>query len=149
MYDIREGSFIKEYEVLSDLFVDHWDESAKNKELMLLKPDKAKYKYLEDQGVLFCLFAYKNEVIVGYSVNILNTHLHYSDLHFAQNDIIFVHPDYRNSPLGIKIIKETEKAVKAKGIPLMIWHAKKDSPLDAILPRLGCTHHENIYTKVL
>lgn len=149
MYEIKEGSFIQQYDVLSGLFNDHWEESAKNKELMVLKPDYAKYKYLEDHGSLFCLFAYLNGVIVGYSVNILTSHLHYADLNVAQNDIVFVHPDYRNSPLGIRLIKETHKAVKAKNMSIMVWHAKPGTPLDCILPRLGCSHHENIYTRVL
>jgi hypothetical protein len=149
MYEIREEPFMDKFDSLSALYLEHWMESAKNKELMVFNPDRNKYQTLEDQGLLLCLFAYKNGVIVGYSINILSQHLHYVDVRCAYNDLIFIDANSRNSPLGIRLIKETKKAAKTKGCNLLLWHAKAGSNLDKILPRLGCNHHENIYTEVL
>lgn len=133
--------------LLLPLLEEHWNESAKNKHLMILKPDIEKYKLFEQLGAIITLFAYVEDKIVGYSCNIIQPHMHYSDLICAYNDVLFVAKEYRNSPLGIRLIKETEKAVKAKGVKLLLWHAKENTTLAKILPKMGCNLQELIYSK--
>lgn len=133
--------------LLPSLLEEHWDEVAKNKQLMILKLDIEKYKLFEELGILVALFAYAEDKIVGYSFNLIQPHLHYADLICAYNDLLFVSKAYRNSPLGIKLIKETEKIAKTKGARLMLWHAKENTTLAKILPRMGCNIQEIIYSK--
>jgi GNAT superfamily N-acetyltransferase len=147
-YKIREG-FIEEVLSQDDLLEDHWDEVAKNKHLMNLKPMVSEYQLLEKSGMLFCLIAEQNGVIVGYSCNITRPHLHYEDLFCCYNDVIFVSKPFRNSPLGLKLIRQTEKLAKDKGCSLMVWHAKKGTSLDQILPRMRYSTHEIVYSKEL
>lgn len=148
-YEIREDTFADKIDGLYHLFKPHWEEVAKNKELMVLKGDNETYKKLEAAGCLASLFAYAGNEIVGYSVNIISNHLHYVDLKFAQNDILFVLPEYRNSPLGTRLIRKTEELCRSKGALILNWHAKDKTTLFQILPRMGYDIHETIFSKKL
>lgn len=133
----------------STLIDEHWHESARNKHLMVLKPDVARYELLEAAGCLLGLVAYVDDEIVGYSVNVLSPHLHYADLMVAHNDVLFVAKSHRESSLGLKLIRETRRAAKARGAHLMLWHAKEATALAAILPKMGCKVQEIIYSEEL
>ncbi|MEC5161710.1 MULTISPECIES: GNAT family N-acetyltransferase [unclassified Janthinobacterium] len=146
---IIETTIADKIEQAATLLGEHWHESARNKHLMVLKPDLAQYQALEAAGVLVGLVAYDGDAMVGYSVNIITPHLHYADLMCAHNDVLFVASKYRDTPLGLKLIRETERACKARGARLMLWHAKEDTNLSKILPRIGCRVQEIIYTKEL
>lgn len=147
-YEIVECSI---EEILEDEFLleENWEAVAKNKQIMLLSPDREKYLNLSKNNQLICLAAKIDGVMVGYSVNILQYHLHYSNLFFCNNDVIFLCEDLRNTPLGLRLIKQTEKAAKAKGAKLMLWHAKEGTSLDKLLPKMGCKVQDIIYSKEL
>jgi GNAT superfamily N-acetyltransferase len=147
---IEQTTIADKIEQCTALQDEHWHESARNKHLMVLKPDVERYAALEAAGALLGLVAYDDhDAIIGYSVNILSRHLHYSDLNCAHNDVLFISAAHRQSPLGLRLIRETERAAKARGAHLMLWHAKETTALSAILPRMGCKVQEIIYTKEL
>lgn len=130
------------------LLTQHWEESARNKQLMILDPDYEKYDKLEEMGVLISLAAYSDGLLVGYSVNFLQPHMHYSKLMCGYNDLLYVDDSHRSS-IGLKLIRETQKVLKERGAKLMLWHAKVNTKLSAILPRLGCNVQEIIYSQEL
>ena len=131
------------------LLTKHWEESARNKELMKLSPDYNMYNMLEANGTLVCLGAYIDKLLVGYSVNMIKPHLHYSTLICGYNDLLFVDDDHRGSSLGLKLIKETKKELEKRGAKLMLWHAKENTTLAILLPKLGCKIQEIIYSEEL
>ena len=134
----------------TDLFKEHWDEVARNKQVMILDPDKAAYEHLESLGALFTLIAYGEDEVVGYSVNMISPHLHYKSLITCQNDIIFVKKEYRtSSPVGLRLIRATEKAAKDKGAKIMLWHAKEGSVFANLLPRIKYQVQDIAFSKVL
>lgn len=135
--------------LMGELLRQHWDEIARNKQLMIVKPDTERYLALDAAGVILALWAYDDDQLVGYSVNLFSNHLHYADLFFVQNDVLFIAKPYRNSPLGLRLIRETEKAAKARGAQMMLWHAKENTPLALILPRLGCGVQDIVFSKEL
>lgn len=147
-HKIRKGSFTEIFFKIP-LLMAHYDELVKLKDIFVLDGDYERYSNLEESGNLITLLAFENETLVGYSLSILNTHLHYKDVLVCYNDLLFIHPSKRNSPLGLRLIKETEKEAREAGAEVMLWHAKPDTPLDKILPRLGNRKHENIYLKEL
>ena len=138
-------------ELLADveLLEDNWIDVAKNKELMVLSPDKEKYRMLEANNQLICIAAKIDDVLVGYSVNILQYHLHYSNLFYCNNDVIYLHKDLRDNPLGLRLIKHTEKLAKERGAKLMLWHAKENTALDKLLRRMNCKVQDIIHSKEL
>ena len=128
---------------------EHWEEIARNKHLMVLAPDVDKYRAIEQAGKLFAVLAYDGDEMVGYSVNILDNNLHYRDLVQAQNDVLFVKQSHRAGRLFMRLREATLRMAAARGARLMLWHAKEQTPLADILPRLGCKVQDIIYSEEL
>lgn len=133
----------------ADLQREHYDELAKNKTVMVLAPDVEQYRRIEQAGMLFAVIAYDGDQIVGYSVNVLATNLHYSTLLMAQNDVLFVGRAHRAGRLGMRLIEMTKALAAKRGARMMLWHAKEGTPLAGILPRLGCKVQDIIYSAEL
>lgn len=148
-YRIEKVDFNLYIDEWTSLFDEHWDEVAKNKQLMKISPDYERYAALGKLGKLKSLVAYRGDEVVGYSVNILDKHLHYSDLAVAYNDLLFVKKEYRNSPVGLRLIRQTEKYMAEEGAQLMFWHAKEQTSLAKILPALRYNTHEIMFSKEL
>ncbi len=145
---IREISI---HEVLENekLQKEHWDEIARNKHIMILNPDNERYGKLEDAGLLLSLGAFDNESLVGYSINFITTNLHYKELTYLDNDVLFLSKKYRVGRNGIRLIKETEKKAKEHGARMCLWHAKKNTTLEKILPKMGYNIQDIIFSKEL
>lgn len=148
MYEIRE-TCIDEVLAAQALLEKHWDEIARNKRVMVLKPDVKRYHNLEAAGLLFTVGAYVDAQLVGYSVNIVSPHLHYSDLVVASNDVLYIDPEHRAGKLGLRLMRATEGIAKEAGAQLMLWHAKQGTRLNDLLPRLGYGVQDIIYSKEL
>lgn len=129
---------------------DHWDEVAKNKHLMVLAPDTERYASMEQADMLLCIGAFDDaSEMVGYSVSFIGTNLHYKNLTYAHNDVVFVSRPYRQGRLGLQILRETERRAKERGAQMMIWHAKEDTALAKILPRMGYGVQDILLSKEL
>ena len=131
-----------------DLFREHYEEVARHKRIMQLSPDWDRYETIEANGSLFALAAWVGGTLVGYSATFIGAHLHYSGLIFAQNDVLFVAPDYRGGA-GKMLIRATEDEARARGAQMLTWHAKQGTALDRILPHLRYDVHDVIYSKEL
>ncbi|RMD00052.1 hypothetical protein EAY64_05500 [Aquitalea palustris] len=127
----------------------HYDEIALNKSVMVFAPDLERYQALEEQGLLVCLGAYDGDALIGYSVNIVTNHLHYRDLLCGHNDMIFLAKPYRNGKVGLQLIDATRAACKERGVQFMTWHAKENTALAALLPRLGCRVQDILFSEEL
>lgn len=148
-FKIVEQKIMEDIKFFECLFEDHWQEVAKNKKVMVLKPDYDKYRFLEESGIMRTLVAYEDDVVIGYSVNFIQPHLHYSDLISCYNDIVFLTKEKRNSPVGLKLLRATEKAAKEWGADMMLWHVKEGTSIDSILPRLGYGVQDIVYSKTI
>jgi hypothetical protein len=130
----------------------HREELTTNKEIMELEPRREVYQTLQDNGSLFGLGLYIGDQLVGYSVNIVGQNLHYGGLTVSQNDLFFVHPDYR-SCYGLRLMRETEKLGKIRYAPdtpfMQLWHAKPGTQFQEILYRLKYQVQDVIYSKVI
>jgi GNAT superfamily N-acetyltransferase len=147
--EIRESTVDEMLTLAPVLFQEHWEEIALNKQVMVLKPNEPVYRAMEQEGRMLILGAYRGGELIGYSVNFMANHPHYADLVVCQNDLLFIAREHRKGVLGVKLIKATEAAGKARGAQLMLWHAKEGSPLAAIMPRMGCKVQDIIFSKGL
>jgi hypothetical protein len=145
---ITEEPIAGKLDELWPLLVDHREELTTNKALMELAPDWPRYIAMEEAGLLFSLVAREGPEIVGYSVNFIGQHLHYSRLRFASNDVLFVSKKHRAS-IGLRLIKATRQAAAAHGAKVMHWHAKPGTPLEAILRRQSCRVQDIMFTEEL
>ena len=116
------------------LFEEHYDEIAKHKDVQQLKPDAARYMVMAHRLLVFAAYNERREM-VGYSVSMLDTHLHYKDTTVCHNDVLFVTEAARRTRAGLKLIAATEEAAREQGAHLMGWHAKPDTTLAALLDR--------------
>ena len=149
MLQIRASTVDEMLQVAPVLFKEHWDEIARNKQVMVLKPNEQAYRAMEQAGQMMILAAYKGDEMVGYSVNFIINHPHYADLVVCQNDLLYIAQAHREGGVGIRLMKRTEQEGKARGARLMLWHAKQDTPLANILPRMAYGVQDIIFSKEL
>jgi len=146
---IVETTITDKVDQIAELLRAHWDEIALNKDVMVLKPDVDKYRQLESMGLVLTLVAYDDDdQIIGYSINFIQHHLHYADLKYVANDVLFVRQDLRGSTrIGRQLIAETEAKAKAIGAQLVLWHAKEGTALATLLPRIGYQVQDIVFSK--
>lgn len=149
MVSIREIRATDWIDQAWDLIEANREELTTNKDLLRLNPNVDTYCLLEDKGALLSLGAFDAGEIVGYSINILSPNLHYRDVQICQNDVLYLNRDYRHGVTGLRLMRATERLAKERGAQMMIWHAKPDTNLNALLPHLNYAVQETIYTRVL
>lgn len=128
-----------------DLLVEHREELATDKALMKLKPDFERYYALDDTGSLLVIGAYRGERLIGYSVNIVTNNMHYADLEMCQNDVLFLTKSERKGSAGLRLIRKTQELARFEGAQIMLWHAKPETNLDQLMPRMGGTVQDIIW----
>lgn len=143
--EFRELGAAEFLDMALPLLAEHRDELATDKALMVLNPDREKYEMLDAAGVLLVIGAFRGGELIGYSANIVCPNMHYSDLWQCQNDVLFVTRAHRKGPLGLKLIRETERRGRERGAEIMLWHAKPGTNLDKLMPRLGATVQDVIW----
>jgi len=131
------------------LFQEHYEEIARNKEVMKLNVNWPLYEALNEKQVLFVYLAMQDNVCIGYSLNIVTNHLHYADLNYVQNDVLFVKKELRGSRIGLRLMKVTEDHARSLGCKLMLWHAKENTALAKLLPRLKYGVQDIVFSKEL
>lgn len=150
---IRPTTISELFEHAAALFEEHHQELAIHKSAMILQPDRARYELFEEQGTLLVLGVWDEERMVGYSVNILQVHPHYTGLHVCTNDVFFLTKGARGLGLCRELLKETCRSARLRapaGEPLLVMmHAKKDTPFGHILERHGYGVEEVTYSKVI
>ena len=141
---------LDEFKVKADpLFQEHYEEIALRKDLMELKPNWPLYDALDQSGSLFIYLAMQGDVCIGYSMNLVANHLHYADLKYSQNDVLFIKKEFRGGRIGLRLMKITEEHAKSLGCKVMLWHAKERTTLAALLPRLKYGVQDIIFSKEL
>ena len=127
----------------------HWEEIATSKDKIKLNPDYDAYERLEQANILKIFTARDDGKLVGYFVVIVGVNLHYKDHLFAENDIIYLHKDYRKGFTGIKLIKFVEKYLKQDGVSVLKLNTKVHQPFDQLMSYLKFDLVERVYTKYL
>lgn len=79
---------------------------------------------------------------------IVRKHMHY-DLLCGFEDAFFLSPKERKGLAGVRLLRETAKAAKARGVQKLFWHSKTIKPLGTLFERLGYVKSDEIYSKWL
>ena len=131
------------------LFEEHYEEIARNKELMQLDVNWPLYEELNNKQALFVYLAMQDNVCIGYSLNLITYHLHYAELKYTQNDVLFIKKEFRGGRLGLQLIKVTENHARSIGCKMMLWHGKENTALSKLLPKLKYGVQEIMFSKEL
>ena len=134
---------------IKELLQNHYEELTLNKGRVILKPVWERYFSMESAGKFFALIARDDGKAVGYSGFILEKHLHYEDILVANNDVLFLHKDFRLGTLGIKLLKYSEEYMRTLGADKVTWHVKMSNDFRPILYRMGYADEDVIVGKFL
>lgn len=143
-----EGWGDAEREVL-DLAKRHWEEMPFD-ESVPLAPALPMYRKCDQSGGLGLVTARDGKKLVGYFVMFLSKHPHY-DVMTAAMDVYFLAPEYRTGANGLKLFQETERAMRRRGVELLLATARLDREKNAsaLFERLGWNAARVVYQKRL
>ncbi len=147
----RFGLIAKEFPVL---FKQHWAEIALNQDKIPLDPNWEQYFNFDLADVLNVLTVRANGVLVGYVFVLVFPHLHYCSTAWAQTDMFWLDPAYRQGWTGVKMFRETERHVKARGCKVLHVVVKLHfeagrGTLGKVLQRLGYKAVETVWGKFI
>ena len=128
-------NYVEVYDEASPLMDLHWQEIAKNKQLLKLNPDREFYDNVKDNVLL--VTARMDGKLIGYFVWFVFKHHHYADVLTAEEDIHFLLPDYRKGMTGYLLMKNARDAAIAAGAKFLVMREKIGKEHPAILKRLG------------
>jgi GNAT superfamily N-acetyltransferase len=123
----------------------HWEEIAKNKELLKLNPDMEMYDRIGEN--LLLITARNDGALVGYFVWFLIKHPHYRHVSVAEEDLHFLLPEYRRGLTGYKLMKAACTAAFDCGANLLVSREKIGHEHPAIMKRLGFVPTDIVYTR--
>lgn len=124
----------------------HYDEIAHDKDRMPMNPNVAMYQTLENAGMLQILCARDAGRLVGYMLFTVHAHGHYADVLCGFEDAFFLLKSHRKGFAGIKLIKESLRHLKQRGVKKVFIHTKKKLDVGRVLKHLGLTHSDEIYS---
>jgi len=134
---------------LGDLYQQHYEEVYGGTNPYPLDINWDQYRKLDEIGMGMGLFAYYDGIVVGYSINVLTPTLHSRHVVSCTNDVLYVDPIFRDTSLGLRLIKQTEEEAKRKRARAMVWYAPTDSTLEKILIKKKYKEWETVFTKDL
>lgn len=127
----------------------HWEEVAMNRDTILLDPDIEAYNAMERVGGLHIVVAREAGALVGYHISLVRPHLHYrNDLH-AFTDLYYIAKSHRKGSAGVRLFKEVERTLKARGVVKMFTGTKLSLDMSRIFEYLGWTETERLFTKYI
>ena len=147
--EIKIEKFTDWYEEAKPIFSLHWEEIANYTDQVELNPDYDLYIRKEKEGSLLCLTVRHDGKLIGYSMFSLITLGHYKQVKCAQNDILYILPEYRKGGLGSRLINRSEEICKELRLNKIMWHVKFKHDWSAILVRKGYMKEDMIIGKVL
>lgn len=130
-----------------DLAKRHYDEVAEDKDVVPLDIDWGHYAGLERNRALRIFTARVDEKLVGYNVFVLTFHPRYKTTLFAQNDVIFVHPEHRGR--GGEFVDFSDEQLKSDGVVKATYHVKVKHDWSPMIRQKGYAPQDIVLTKVL
>lgn len=142
-------SFWEEMEVLLPL---HYEELCVTKDPRFpVNPDKDAYQRMADQGRLRAVTVREADtrLLVGYIFFIITPQLHYKDCLLALEDVYFIHPEYRQGRVGIRLFKYAEEVLKRIGVQRIFLHTKVHMDVGRLFEYLDYKFTDKVYVKTL
>jgi GNAT superfamily N-acetyltransferase len=131
----------------------HWKEIARDRDnpKFALKPDWASYHALEAMGQFAMMVVRVDGKMVGYHIGFVRPQMHYASSLAFITDIYFVLPEHRQGRIGVQLFKETEKAMRARGVDKIYIGCKCAEHLDRtkLFERLGYSKIEYVFAKLI
>lgn len=139
----------KAWPEMEPLWNAHWEEVATNKDKIKLAVDFDMYRDFETTGRLHLVVARENGKVVGYHLSVVRTHPHYKTSLTAYTDVYFLSKECRKGFAGVRLFREVERTLKARGVEKMFTGTKKSLDMTRVFEYLGWTETERTFTKYI
>lgn len=150
MTTFTKEPFVDVIEEMKPMFERHWQELARNQEMIKLDPDYERYLAVDKLGILRMFMAREDGKIIGYAVYFVSPHMHYRNDTWAVSDILWVSPEKRRGRVGIDLLRFVETSLREEGVSVMHTTGKEAHPaLATVLDHLGHARIEFGFAKVL
>lgn len=127
----------------------HFEEVGRNRTTAPLNPYWEYYYACERMKRLVVVVAESGFDLVGYSVYFLAPMLHNMPHLMAQNDIIYISPEYRRGSLATRLMDMGETEAKRIGASFVSMHVKVGHDFSRLLLRVGYAEAEKVFIKEL
>lgn len=149
----QEESWEKYSRDVMPLWVLHWKEVGLSHAAVPLDPDMDRYQAFADRGELHIVTmrTMPDDRLIGYIVSIVTGHLHYKSTLHSHTDLFFVLPEYRKGMAGVRLFREAERHLKARGVVKIQSGCKVHGGLDMtrLFERLGYALTDKLFSKLL
>lgn len=121
----------------NELFKQHFAEvKSFYKEGLKQSIDWDLYKTIGKNGNLKIYTVRDNDILIGYNMYFITTHLHYKYIKVADHDALFLLPKYRKGFIGYKFLKFCTQELKKK-VNTIVLSSKASKSIEVIANRLG------------
>lgn len=139
---------------INDLLLEHWNELAVHKGEMPLDPDYAEMQKAEDLGFFKVWAARDGKCLVGYLAFWVRPHAHYKSTLTAVEDLFMLTASHRRGMNGYRMFTTALEALRQIGVKRVYLHSKvhfekERGGLKPMFERLGFTHTDNLYSRML
>lgn len=140
------------FEEMKPLLEKHFKEIAHYQDIAL-DPAIDQYLAMEKCGALRVFTAREFvdgiEMLAGYCIFFIRHNLHYKQSLQASQDIIFIHPAFRNAGFGTKFISFCDEELRKEGVQVVYHHVKTAHNFGPLLERLDYQLVDLIYGRRL
>lgn len=127
-----------------------WDDVGVDKDKFIAKCDEAKYKTIEDAGLLCVTTMRADGHLVGFYVAIVHPNPHYFEQGMmAYTDMYFLLPGFRRGNWGLKLFAFTEEEWKKRGAVKAYSSHKIHRDRGRMFEALGWRPLDIVYSKIL
>jgi Aspartyl/Asparaginyl beta-hydroxylase/Acetyltransferase (GNAT) family len=134
---------------LIDMTPLHYQEIARNQDVIPLDPNWEQYLRLEQADILHVYTVRDGQKLVGYHIALIGGHLHYKSTKHAMTDIYFILKEYRNNGIGFEFFKRVEGDLKSLDVVKIATACKLHQNHTQLFLALGYTHSDNMFAKII
>lgn len=115
----------------------HWASTASYRRHEPFSPDRTRYERYNEMGFFHLVTAREGARLVGYFGLYLAPSMH-SQLLTATEDTFYIHPEYRQGRLAVRMLKYVESYCRILGVHELLFSCEIDnvSGIDKLLTRL-------------
>lgn len=133
---------------MQELFAEHWEELALDKDKVPLQPNYGHYFQREKAGEFLLVTLRKNGKLVGYFAGFVAPGLHYQSCLTLTMDIFWIKPADRNKAAGaLKLFREVEREARRRGVQRIFLGSKLHKDAGRLFTALHYTPVETYYSK--
>ena len=149
MIKIQEESYYDVVDEVTPLVYEHGAETDHYQEYFTVDPDFKSYEVLSNADLLRIYTARDEGKLVGYLFFIVQNNPHYKTVVYACNDLIYVHPDYRNKSVVQSMFSFAEDELKEAGVSVITFHFKAHMDHPELAKVMGYDRAEIMYSKYI